>query len=104
MGVDVASFGDAHAATEGALEVAVNDAVAGTYKKLVVTDDGRTLLGGVLVGDAAEYNTLRALVGRPLPADPGALLAPPVAVRRSAWTPCRTRRRSVRATGFPRGR
>ncbi|HEY3711961.1 MAG TPA: nitrite reductase large subunit NirB [Amycolatopsis sp.] len=76
MGVDVASFGDAHAATEGALEVAVNDAVAGTYKKLVVTDDGKTLLGGVLVGDAAEYNTLRALVGRPLPAEPGALLAP----------------------------
>jgi nitrite reductase (NADH) large subunit len=76
MGVDVASFGDAHAATEGALEVAVNDAVAGTYKKLVVTDDGKTLLGGVLVGDAAEYNTLRALVGRPLPADPGAILAP----------------------------
>ncbi|SEP52589.1 nitrite reductase large subunit NirB [Amycolatopsis saalfeldensis] len=76
MGVDVASFGDAHAATEGALEVAVNDAVTGTYKKLVVTDDGKTLLGGVLVGDAAEYNTLRALVGRPLPAEPGALLAP----------------------------
>ncbi|WP_033295086.1 nitrite reductase large subunit NirB [Amycolatopsis jejuensis] len=76
MGVDVASFGDAHAATEGALEVAVNDAVAGTYKKLVVSDDGRTLLGGVLVGDAAEYNTLRALVGRPLPAEPVALLAP----------------------------
>ncbi|MFD9963741.1 nitrite reductase large subunit NirB [Amycolatopsis sp. NPDC058986] len=76
MGVDVASFGDAHAKTEGALEVAVNDAVAGTYKKLVVSDDGKTLLGGVLVGDAAEYNTLRALVGRPLPAEPGALLAP----------------------------
>jgi nitrite reductase (NADH) large subunit len=76
MGVDVASFGDAHAQTEGALEVAVNDAVAGTYKKLVVTDDGKTLLGGVLVGDATEYNTLRALVGRPLPAEPGAILAP----------------------------
>ncbi|MEV4149534.1 nitrite reductase large subunit NirB [Amycolatopsis sp. NPDC049691] len=76
MGVDVASFGDAHAVTEGALEVAVNDAVAGTYKKLVVTDDGKTLLGGVLVGDATEYNTLRALVGRPLPAEPGAILAP----------------------------
>ena len=76
MGVDVASFGDAHARPEGALEVAVNDAVAGTYKKLVVTDDGKTLLGGVLVGDATEYNTLRALVGRPLPAEPGAILAP----------------------------
>jgi nitrite reductase (NADH) large subunit len=30
----------------------------------------------VLVGDATEYNTLRALVGRPLPAEPGAILAP----------------------------
>ncbi|MFK0244297.1 nitrite reductase large subunit NirB [Amycolatopsis azurea] len=76
MGVDVASFGDAHAATEGALEVAFNDAVAGTYKKLVVSDDSTTLLGGVLVGDASEFNTLRAMVGRPLPAEPGAILAP----------------------------
>ncbi|MGX7825111.1 nitrite reductase large subunit NirB [Actinokineospora sp. 24-640] len=76
MGVDVASFGDAHAATEGALEVVVNDAVAGTYRKLVVSDDARTLLGGVLVGDATDYATLRPLVGRPLPAEPGVLLAP----------------------------
>ncbi|WP_414935577.1 nitrite reductase large subunit NirB [Amycolatopsis sp. cmx-11-51] len=76
MGVDVASFGDAHAATEGALEVAFNDAVARTYKKLVVSDDSKTLLGGVLVGDASEFNTLRAMVGRPLPAEPGAILAP----------------------------
>jgi nitrite reductase (NADH) large subunit len=76
MGVDVASFGDAHGATEGSLEVVFNDAVAGSYKKLVVSDDSRTLLGGVLVGDASEFNTLRALVGRRLPADPGAILAP----------------------------
>ncbi|MFC3451860.1 nitrite reductase large subunit NirB [Amycolatopsis speibonae] len=76
MGVDVASFGDAHAATEGALEVAFNDAVAGTYKKLVISDDSKTLLGGVLVGDASEFNTLRAMVGRPLPAEPSAILAP----------------------------
>ncbi len=76
MGVDVASFGDAYAATEGALEVAFNDAVAGTYKKLVISDDSKTLLGGVLVGDASEFNTLRAMVGRPLPAEPGAILAP----------------------------
>ena len=76
MGVDVASFGDAHAVTEGSLEVVFNDAVAGSYKKLVVSDDSRTLLGGVLVGDASEYNTLRALVGRRLPADPGSILAP----------------------------
>ena len=76
LGVDVASFGDAHAATEDALEVVFHDAVAGSYRKLVVSDDGRTLLGGVLVGDASSYGTLRPLVGHPLPAEPAALLAP----------------------------
>ncbi|TNC23185.1 nitrite reductase large subunit NirB [Amycolatopsis alkalitolerans] len=77
MGVDVASFGDAHATTEGALEVVLADAVSGYYKKLVVSgDEPRTLLGGVLVGDASAYNMLRPLVGRPLPADPAAMVAP----------------------------
>src|SRR5947209_3855495 len=76
LGVDVASFGDAHATAEGALEVIHNDPVAGRYAKLVVSDDARTLLGGVLVGDAEAYGTLRALVGAVLPADPGALISP----------------------------
>jgi nitrite reductase (NADH) large subunit len=76
LGVDVASFGDAHATAPNALEVVVNDPVAGTYAKLVVSDDARTLLGGVLVGDATKYGTLRALVGQPLPADPVAMIAP----------------------------
>jgi nitrite reductase (NADH) large subunit len=76
MGVDVASFGDAHAATEGALEVVVNDAVAGTYAKVVVSDDAKTLLGGVLVGDAGAYPLLRPLVGRDIPGDPVTLIAP----------------------------
>lgn len=76
LGVDVASFGDAHASTPGALEVVVNNPVAGTYSKLVVSDDAQTLLGGVLVGDAGKYGTLRPLVGSPLPADPVTLIAP----------------------------
>ncbi|GAA2546058.1 nitrite reductase large subunit NirB [Pseudonocardia hydrocarbonoxydans] len=76
LGVDVASFGDAQATTPGALEVVVNDPVAGTYAKLVISDDARTLLGGVLVGDASRYAALRPLVGSPLPADPVALIAP----------------------------
>ncbi|MFC0547475.1 nitrite reductase large subunit NirB [Kutzneria chonburiensis] len=76
LGVDVASFGDAHAASPGALEVVHNDPVSGSYKKIVVSDDAQTLLGGVLVGDASSYATLRAYVGRPLPADPGSLIAP----------------------------
>jgi nitrite reductase (NADH) large subunit len=53
-----------------------NDPVAGRYAKLVISDDARTLLGGILVGDAQAYGTLRALVGAELPGDPGALIAP----------------------------
>ena len=76
LGVDVASFGDAHARTSGALEVVLNDAVAGSYAKLVVSDDASTLLGGILVGDASRYAVLRPLTGRALPGDPMALIAP----------------------------
>jgi nitrite reductase (NADH) large subunit len=76
LGVDVASFGDALATTEGALSVVVNDPVARSYAKLVVSDDAKTLLGGVLVGDASKYALLRPLVGRPLPADPLSLITP----------------------------
>jgi nitrite reductase (NADH) large subunit len=75
LGVDVASFGDAHATIEGALEVVHADPVAGRYAKLVVSDDARTLLGGVLVGDASAFASLRAMVGAELPDDPGALIS-----------------------------
>ncbi|MBE7699761.1 FAD-dependent oxidoreductase [Oerskovia sp. Sa1BUA8] len=75
-GVDVASFGDAFARTEGAMEVVWADPVAGVYKKLVLSDDARTLLGGVFVGDATPYASLRPMVGRELPGDPGAFLLP----------------------------
>ncbi|MGW4841226.1 nitrite reductase large subunit NirB [Nocardia brasiliensis] len=76
LGVDVASFGDAHGATEGALSVVLHDAAKGTYAKLVVSDDAQILLGGILVGDATAYASLRPLVGRPLPAEPAALISP----------------------------
>ena len=76
MGVDVASFGDALAAADGALEVTLSNPVERSYAKLVVSDDAKTLLGGVLVGDASRYATLRPLVGRPLPGDPVTMIAP----------------------------
>ncbi len=76
LGVDVASFGDAMGTTENCLEVAVNDAVKRTYAKLVLSDDAKTLLGGVLVGDASSYGVLRPMVGSELPGDPLALIAP----------------------------
>lgn len=38
-----------------------------TYAKLVLSDDAKTLLGGVLVGDASSYGVLRPMVGSELP-------------------------------------
>jgi nitrite reductase (NADH) large subunit len=76
LGVDVASFGDAFGAAEGALDIVYADPVAGVYKKLVLSDDARTLLGGILVGDASAYAALRPMVGRPLGADPASYLLP----------------------------
>lgn len=75
-GVDVASFGDALAQTPNALDVVYADPVAGVYKKLVLSDDAQTLLGGILVGDATAYGSLRPLVGARLGADPVAYLMP----------------------------
>ncbi|WP_062211922.1 nitrite reductase large subunit NirB [Demequina oxidasica] len=82
LGVDVASFGDAHGTTPGALELVYADPVAGVYKKLVLTDDARTLLGGVLVGDASSYASLRPMVGSELGGDPAGWLLPEGAIER----------------------
>lgn len=78
LGVDVASFGDAFATAEGALELTYSDAVAGVYKKLVVSEDGTRLLGGILVGDASAYGILRPMVssGLALPDNPEQLILP----------------------------
>ncbi len=82
MGVDVASFGDAFATTDDALELVFSDAVAGIYKKLVVSGDGTRLLGGILVGDATAYGMLRPMVatatnpGIALPENPEDLILP----------------------------
>ncbi|MEU4548960.1 nitrite reductase large subunit NirB [Nonomuraea dietziae] len=70
LGVEVAQFG----AMEGALDVTYMDPVGGVYKKLFISDDARTLLGGICVGDAAPYTTLKPFVGKPLPASPSDLL------------------------------
>jgi nitrite reductase (NADH) large subunit len=58
MGVDVASIGDAHAREEGARSYSIIDEPNGTYKKIVVSSDGKRLLGSVLIGDAEDYGTL----------------------------------------------
>lgn len=72
LGVDVASFGTPH---DKGLDVVLTDQVTGVYAKLLLTDDAKTLLGGILVGDASAYPALRASLGGPLPAAPLSILS-----------------------------
>ena len=78
LGVDVASFGDAFAKTPGSQEIAMQNAVAGTYKKLVINSEGTYLLGGIFVGDASAYGMLLSMVQNqiPLPPHPEDLILP----------------------------
>ncbi|ADD42398.1 nitrite reductase large subunit NirB [Stackebrandtia nassauensis] len=71
LGVDVASFG----APDGPLSTNYLDPTEGVYAKLALSDDARTLLGGILVGDTEPYGLLRASVGGPVPARLADLLA-----------------------------
>lgn len=79
LGVDVASFGDAFAQTAGAHVVRLLDSVTSVYKKLVVSTDRKTLLGGMLVGDAGNYAQLLQLVNNRITLPPAMddLLLPP---------------------------
>ncbi|HSC89494.1 MAG TPA: nitrite reductase large subunit NirB [Polyangiaceae bacterium] len=77
LGVDVASLGDPFAdEADGTATVVFQDLLAGVYKKLIVSADGKKLLGAILVGDTAEYGTLLpfAKSGDPLPVSPDDLL------------------------------
>ncbi|HFK3156285.1 MULTISPECIES: nitrite reductase large subunit NirB [Citrobacter] len=78
LGVDVASFGDAQARTPGAKSYQWTDGPEQIYKKIVVSADGKTLLGGVLVGDVGDYATLLPMMlnGIALPARPESLILP----------------------------
>jgi len=78
MGVDVASIGDAHAKTQGALVYTYQDGSSEIYKRIVVSEDKKSLLGAVLVGDSAGYGTLLqyCLNGIELPENPDSLILP----------------------------
>jgi nitrite reductase (NADH) large subunit len=78
MGVDVASIGDAHGAAPGSRSFQFTDERKQVYKKIVVSDCGKRLLGAVLVGDAAEYGTLQQMMlnAMPLPEAPEFLILP----------------------------
>ena len=78
MGVDVASIGDAQSKTPNCRSYRYTDERKQIYKKIVVSEDGKRLLGAVLVGNADEYGTLlqMALNGIAPPEDPEFLILP----------------------------
>lgn len=80
MGVDVASIGDAHGNTPNSRSYTyVNDREE-VYKKIVVSEDDKYLLGAVLIGDAAEYGSLLQFMlnKMELPSEPEGLILPSV--------------------------
>lgn len=79
MGVDVGAIGDAHGnQNPGARFYRYTNGIAQQYRKLVVSADGKQLLGAMLVGDNSYYDTLLqyALNGLELPGSPESLILP----------------------------
>ncbi|MCG8707727.1 nitrite reductase small subunit NirD [Brenneria sp. 4F2] len=78
LGVDVASVGDAHGRSAGCQSYQWTDGPNEVYKKIVVSSDGKRLLGAVLIGDSADYSTLLQMMlnDMPLPAHAESLILP----------------------------
>jgi nitrite reductase (NADH) large subunit len=92
LGIDVASFGDAFAGADPADEVDLltwSDTTAGVYKRLARRRGDGRLLGGMLVGDAADYQRLRlmALGEIPTPEDLSSWVAPTTGTRDGGTLP-----------------
>ncbi|QMU27145.1 nitrite reductase large subunit NirB [Adhaeribacter radiodurans] len=76
IGVDVASFGDAFASPATSRSIVFEDKAKGIYKRINISEDGKYLVGGILVGDAGNYNMLLQTVQNKiiLPQDPEDLI------------------------------
>jgi nitrite reductase (NADH) large subunit len=58
IGIDVASFGDPFVNDPDCRTIHIDDTNKGIYKRINISNDGKTLLGGILIGDADDYNIL----------------------------------------------
>lgn len=78
LGVDVASIGDAHGSTPGSKSYTYYDEIGQEYKRLIVSEDGKKLLGAVLVGDVEAYGGLLQMMlnSMDLPENPESLILP----------------------------
>lgn len=78
LGIDVASIGEVHGQTPGAQSYTYHDEIEQVYKRLIVSEDGKKIVGAVLVGDAEAYGTLLQLLlnDMTLPENPAVLILP----------------------------
>jgi nitrite reductase (NADH) large subunit len=76
IGVDVGSFGDPFGETPGSVPIAFQDRRNGIYKRINISEDGKYLLGGILIGDASQYNLFHQMMVNkiPLPSQPETLI------------------------------
>ncbi|GAL67481.1 nitrite reductase [NAD(P)H] large subunit [Jejuia pallidilutea] len=78
IGVDVASFGEPFMPASKGHSIIFENKTQHLYKRINVSHDGKKLLGGILVGDAADYSMLHQvyLNGMAIPEDPAQLILP----------------------------
>jgi nitrite reductase (NADH) large subunit len=76
IGADVASFGDALGMAEDCIPLMLENKFTHVYKRINISPDGKYLLGGILVGDASDYNMLLQIYKNKilLPPNPESLL------------------------------
>lgn len=80
IGVDVASFGEPFMPASKGHSIIFENKTQHLYKRINISLDGKSLLGGILVGDASDYNMLHQvyLNGMAIPEDPAQLILPAV--------------------------
>ncbi|EGU57531.1 nitrite reductase subunit NirD [Vibrio nigripulchritudo ATCC 27043] len=78
LGVKVGSIGDANGRTPGCKSYVYQNEEEEVYKRIIVSEDGKTLLGAVLVGDTSDYGDLLQLKLNEidLPEHPDTLILP----------------------------
>lgn len=76
IGVDVASFGDPFTTEPDSRTILFEDSHKGIYKRINISNDGKHLLGGILIGEAEAYNMLLQTVNNKilLPPNPEDLI------------------------------
>ncbi|MES2238674.1 MAG: nitrite reductase large subunit NirB [Bacteroidota bacterium] len=76
IGVEVASFGDPFIEQQEGTPIVYENKLSGIYKRINISKDGKALLGGILVGDSSDYNTLFQIFsnGMAIPKNPEDLI------------------------------